>query len=177
MRIAQVLTASTGGIGRHVASLVPRLVQRGHAVRVFCPPVTAATHELDRAGADVRPLADLVRGVRGAEVVHAHGYKAGAPAWPGAPGWPGRRWWSAGTTPSCPTIRRAVRARLLQRLVARGADLTLGASEDLVVEARRLGARRARLLPVAAPPVPVARMSRDGGPGRVGGRTGRRSWC
>ena len=50
VRIAQVLTASTGGIGRHVASLVPRLVQRGHTVRVFCPPVTAAAHELAHGG-------------------------------------------------------------------------------------------------------------------------------
>ena len=45
----------------------------------------------------------------------------------------------------------AVGGRLLQRLVARGADLTLGASTDLVAEARRLGARNARLAPVAAP--------------------------
>ena len=159
MRIAQVLTASTGGIGRHVASLVPRLVQRGHAVRVFCPPVTAAIHALAQAGAEVRPLADLAR-VRGAEVVHAHGFKAGALAWPAA---------KVARAPLAVSWHNAVladhpapgRARLLQRLVARGADLTLGASEDLVAEAQRLGARRARLLPVAAPPVPVARMSRD----------------
>ncbi|HZA04104.1 MAG TPA: glycosyltransferase family 4 protein [Propionibacteriaceae bacterium] len=160
MRIAQVLTASTGGIGRHVASLVPRLVQRGHAVRVFCPPLTATTHELAEAGADVRPLGDLLaRGVRGAEVVHAHGYKAAARAWAGArlAGPPLVVSWHNAVLPDHPARGRA---RLLQRLVARGADLTLGASADLVAEAQRLGARRARLLPVAAPPVPVTRMSR-----------------
>lgn len=159
MRIAQVLTASTGGIGRHVAGLVPRLVQRGHAVRVFCPPISATTHALAQAGADVRPLADLVRGVRGAEVVHAHGYKAGGWAWPAArlAGAPLVVSWHNAVLPDHPAPGRA---GLLQRLLARGADLTLGASDDLVVEARRLGARRARLLPVAAPPVPAARMSR-----------------
>jgi len=41
MKIAQVLTASVGGIGRHVASVAPRMQARGHAVRVFCPSVTA----------------------------------------------------------------------------------------------------------------------------------------
>ena len=160
MRIAQVLTASTGGIGRHVASLVPRLVQRGHAVRVFCPPVTASVHELAAAGAEVRPLGDLTTGgVRGAEVVHAHGYKAAARAWPGArlARAPLVVSWHNAVLPEHPA---QLRARLLQRLVARGADLTLGASADLVAEAQRLGARRARLLPVAAPPVPVAGMSR-----------------
>ena len=45
MRIALVLTASTGGIGRHVASIAPRLVARGHAVQVFCPAVTAAAQD------------------------------------------------------------------------------------------------------------------------------------
>jgi glycosyltransferase involved in cell wall biosynthesis len=161
VRIAQVLTASTGGIGRHVASVVARLVQRGHRVRVFCPPVTATAHELTGPGADVWPLADLVGGgLRGAEVVHAHGYKAGALAWPAArlARAPLLVSWHNAVLPDHPA---AGRARLLQRLVARGADLTLGASDDLVAEARRLGARRAGLLPVAAPPVPPARMSRE----------------
>ena len=160
MRIAQVLTSSTGGIGRHVASLAPRLAARGHRVRVFCPPVTATTHELAAAGADVRTLANLVGGgVRGADVVHAHGYKAAALSWPVArlARAPLVVSWHNAVLPDHPARGRA---RLLQRLVARGADLTLGASADLVADARRLGARHAELLPVAAPPVPLARLSR-----------------
>ncbi len=47
--------------------------------------------------------------------------------------------------------------RLGQRLVARGADLTLGASSDLVELARSLGARKAQLAPVAAPALPEVR--------------------
>jgi glycosyltransferase involved in cell wall biosynthesis len=45
--------------------------------------------------------------------------------------------------------------------VAMGADLTLGASRDLVAQAQRLGAKNARLSPVAAPALPAARISRD----------------
>jgi glycosyltransferase involved in cell wall biosynthesis len=42
-----------------------------------------------------------------------------------------------------------------------GADLTLGASSDLVALATRLGARNARLSPIAAPALPPAKISRD----------------
>lgn len=146
MRIAQVLPASTGGIGRHVASLVPRLTAAGHQVAVYAP----------RGGADghhdpgTRRLARLV--VDGADVVHAHGYRAGA-------------WAAAGLLRPVPVVvtwhnavlgagPAALAARGLQRSVARSADLTLGASTDLVDLASRLGARSARLGPVAAPRLP-----------------------
>jgi glycosyltransferase involved in cell wall biosynthesis len=159
MRIALVLTASTGGIGRHVASVVTRLVQRGHAVRIYSPAETSRTQRLDDLGADVRPLSRLGR-LAGANVVHAHGYKAGAIAL------------GATTLRPVPLVVTwhnavlgqgwsAVGGRLLQRLVARGADLTLGASTDLVVEARRLGARNARLAPVAAPVLGKATVPRE----------------
>jgi glycosyltransferase involved in cell wall biosynthesis len=156
MRVAEVLAASTGGIGRHVASLAPRLVALGHDVRVFCPAGTAGAH--DFGSVEVRTLAELYR-IRGADVVHAHGYKAGALALPWArlygvplvvswhnavlaPGWPGRV------------------GRLLQRLVAHGADLTLGASDDLVREALARGARHAEPAPVAAPRLGAPSVSR-----------------
>jgi glycosyltransferase involved in cell wall biosynthesis len=150
MRIAEVLAASTGGIGRHVASVVPRLAELGHDVRVFCPPSTAAAH--DFGSADVRALTELHR-LRGADVVHAHGYKAGALALPLA---------RLSGTPLVVTWHNAVLAagwsgrvgRVLQGVVARGADLTLGASGDLVREARARGARHAELAPVAAPRLP-----------------------
>src|SRR5690606_29724127 len=49
--------------------------------------------------------------------------------------------------------------RLAERVVARTADVVLGASSDLVERARRLGAADARLGPVAAPPLPAPRRS------------------
>ncbi len=154
MRIAQVLTASVGGIGRHVASIGPRMLARGHDVRVFCPRMTAEAQGFAALGLEVCPLSRLDR-TGGADVLHAHGYKAGGLALPVA---------VLTRTPLVVTWHNAVLgsgrsatpARLLQRLVARGATLTLGASSDLVIEARRLGARSARLAPVAPPPVPAA---------------------
>ena len=153
MRIALVTTASTGGIGRHVAGLAPRLVARGHWVQVYCPPATARTHGLDRLAErgelTLYPLSRLGT-ARGADVVHAHGYKAivlaVALTRPGGPPLVGS-WHNA----ILRTGRSGLVGRMLQRLSARSADLTLGASSDLVVLARTLGARRAEFGPVAAP--------------------------
>jgi glycosyltransferase involved in cell wall biosynthesis len=159
VKIAQLLTASTGGIGRHVASIAPRLEQRGHQIRIFCPKVTAEAQGFKKLGLDVWPLASMRRFI-GADLLHAHGLKAG---WLGLPiAWMYRvplvvTWHNAvlgdGLAPSA--------VRQMQRAVAVGADLTLGASRDLVVQARRLGARNARLSPIAAPVVPPAGTSRE----------------
>ncbi len=159
MKVAQLLTASTGGIGRHVASITPRLEQRGHQIRVFCPKATAEAQRFTELGFDVWPLTSQRRFI-GADLVHAHGLKAG---WLGIPiAWMFRvplvvTWHNAvlgdGLAPAA--------ARQMQRAVAMGADLTLGASRDLVAQAQRLGAKNARLSPIAAPALPSARISRD----------------
>ncbi len=170
MRIALVMTASTGGIGRHVAGLAPRLVARGHQVLVCCPPATARAHGIDRLAerGDLswRPLSRLGR-ARGADVVHAHGYKAIAltaaltrPAGPPLVG----SWHNAVLA----TGRAGQVGRALQRISAHSADLTLGASSDLVVLARALGAGRAELGPVAAPARSVWLASEPPGSGRAG---------
>ena len=158
MKIAQLLTASTGGIGRHVASIVPRLEQRGHQVRIFCPKVTAEAQGFEKLGLDVWPLTSIRRFI-GADLVHGHGLKAG---WLGLPiAWMYRvplvvTWHNAvlgdGLAPTA--------VRQMQRAVALGANLTLAASSDLVAQARRLGAR-ARLSPIAAPVLPPPSMSRE----------------
>jgi glycosyltransferase involved in cell wall biosynthesis len=159
LRIAQILTASTGGIGRHVASLVPRLLAGGHRVRIYCPADTAAAQGLVDLGVPVAPLRDLAR-LSGADVLHAHGYKAGGLAVP------------VRLLRRVPLVvswhnavlgldRRAAAARLLQRLVARGADLTLAASSDLARQAQWFGASAVQLGPVAAPALPAASGSRS----------------
>ena len=76
MKVAQLLTGSTGGIGRHVASITPRLEQRGHQVRVFCPEATAEAQGFAKLGLDVGPLTSPRRLI-GVDLIHAHGLKAG----------------------------------------------------------------------------------------------------
>ncbi len=158
-RVALVLTASTGGIGRHAASIAPRLAARGLDVTVCAPPVTLAAHDL---GVPVTVLGTraLARAVGAADVVHAHGYKAAALALPHA---------RLHRVPLVVTWHNAVlgsgraaaAGRLLQRLVARTADVVLAASSDLLATALARGAREAALAPVAAPALAAARVGRD----------------
>jgi glycosyltransferase involved in cell wall biosynthesis len=150
MRIGLLLAESRGGIGQHVASLVPRFLDAGHGVVVCAPPSTAEHFDFGAAQVVTQATA-----LRGADVVHAHGYRAGMAALRDR----SRlrplvvTWHNAVIAPG----PRGLVMRLGQRLVARGADLTLGASSDLVDLATSLGARDARLAPVAAPAIPEVR--------------------
>lgn len=171
-----VLPTSTGGIGAHVRSLVAGLVARGHAVTVHGPQATEELFGFSALGAafapveiasGMRPLADLKaaralrRGLRG-DVVHAHGLRAGLVAGAAL----GRR--RDRRTPLVTTWHNALLGGGLSamawggaaRFVARRADLTLGASADLVVAALRAGAPRAELGEVAPPTLPPERRSR-----------------
>jgi glycosyltransferase involved in cell wall biosynthesis len=165
LRVALVLASSTGGIGRHVASLASGLVERGHTVTVYGPESTERQFDFSGLGAgfvaveipaspqpgDLRVVRALRRALAetGADVVHAHGLRAGLVA----------GWARPEPAPMVVTWHNAVlagglRARayhLLERRVARLADVTLGASADLVDRARSLGAKDARLCAVAAP--------------------------
>jgi glycosyltransferase involved in cell wall biosynthesis len=165
LRVLLVAPASSGGIGAHVRDLAGGLRARGHRVTVVAPAATLATFGLaDVADAVVAApvgapspavLGRLRPLVRSADVVHAHGVRAGALAgvatagarvplvvtWHNAPlGGRGRRIVHAG----------------LERLCARRADLVLVASADLLDRARRAGAADAELIPVAAPPAASA---------------------
>lgn len=157
------MSASTGGIGRHVASVAARLAAGGDQVRIYGPAPTARAVERLDPSLVVHSLSKFWR-LAGADVVHAHGYKAAALALPVARltrtplvvTWhneilahPGRH----------PDLRTTL-GRALQQLVARGATLTLGASSDLVERARRSGARRVVLSPVAAPALAPAEVDR-----------------
>ncbi|MGI8768594.1 MAG: glycosyltransferase family 4 protein [Propionibacteriaceae bacterium] len=163
LRIGQVLTASTGGIGRHVASVVRRLIDAGQVVQVWCPPATAAQHLAGIQGLQVHPLTDLGR-LRGADIVHAHGYRATALA-----GLPARRagirlvssWHN--DIPPAPSQGGRLPDHLAglatRRAAALVADLVLGASADLVRAARALGTP-AEPGPVAAPTLAAVRRDR-----------------
>ncbi len=153
VRVLLVLGTAAGGVGRHVQSLAPGLVERGATVQVACPRSTQevfgyAGHVPLDVGERPHPVRDVAAVLRlrlqRADIVHAHGLRAGALA-----ALAGRRplvvtWHNAQLTGSG-------LGSALERLVARRASVTLAASADLAARARLLGARDVREAPVAAP--------------------------
>ncbi len=169
LRIALVLGTSAGGVGRHVHSLAAGLSGLGAHVAVLGPAATEELFGFAGAGArfepvpisdrpnpagDLRTLAVLRRRLRTADVVHAHGLRAGALA-------------VSALRPAGPPVavtlhnaapeggRAALIYRGLERIVARWAATVLGVSPDLEERMRDLGAREvgAALVPS---PVPAA---------------------
>lgn len=170
MRVALVMGMSAGGTGHHVAALATGLAAAGHEVAVAAPPAALDRLALPPQGlrvlavdiaerprpiADAKAVGDLRALVAGADVVHAHGLRAGALAALAATGT---------ATPLVVTLHNAApeapwAARVyaaLERLVARRADCVLGVSPDLVDAMRDLGARRVALAVVPGPPPPAA---------------------
>ncbi|BCB74430.1 glycosyltransferase family 4 protein [Phytohabitans flavus] len=169
--VALVLASSTGGVGQHVASLARGLVAAGATVTVCGPAATNERFRFAEAGArfesveipanprltDARAVGELRRAMGPVDVVHAHGLRAGFVAALGRPRPPLVVTWHNAVIAKG---MRGTASRLAARAVARAARITLGASEDLVETARELGARDARLSPVAAPVLPPPRRSR-----------------
>lgn len=170
LRVALVLGTSTGGVGGHVRLLVAGLVERGLRPAVLGPAATDEDFGFSGLGArfaavdigasprpdrDVTAVLRLRRLLAGADVVHAHGLRAGLLA--GLALGPRRH----GRTPYVVTWHNAVLGDGVRRLayvpleaaVARLPDVSLGASSDLVDRVRELGGADARLGPVAAPPL------------------------
>jgi glycosyltransferase involved in cell wall biosynthesis len=172
-RVTQVLATSTGGVGTHVLDLTRGLLGGGARVTVCGPAATDDRFDFTGAGAafvpveiaagtqpsDARAVGALRRALVTAapEVLHAHGLRAGLVA--------------TLVRPRCPlvvTLHNAVilrglrgrASRLVERIIARNADVILGASGDLVARAVALGAADARLAPVAAPALPPPRRGR-----------------
>jgi glycosyltransferase involved in cell wall biosynthesis len=180
-RVALVLATSTGGVGAHVRSLAGELAAAGDRVAVLGPAETEQRFAFSAVGAGfapveirsgMRPLADARAALRlrrlaaRADVVHAHGLRAGFVA---ACALAGRRTPLVVTLHNMPpaavpnlsgprpSARRKQGAasvvELVERFVARRARLILGASADLAERARAFGATDVRFAPVAAPPV------------------------
>ncbi|MFI6603119.1 glycosyltransferase family 4 protein [Nonomuraea sp. NPDC050536] len=163
MRVAFVLGTTTGGTGRHVAMLVEGLTRRGHQALVAGPPSVERQFGFSGRGArfvpvpvsdrphpvnDVRAVAAIRRLTRDADIVHAHGLRAGALAALARP-----------RATLVVTLHNALTAGgligivygVLERIVAR-ADRILVVSPDLGERMRRLGARDVRPAVVPAPP-------------------------
>ncbi|RRS01455.1 glycosyltransferase family 4 protein [Glycomyces terrestris] len=168
-RIALVLGPSTGGIGTHVASVAEGLVARGDAVLVVGPPETEERFAFRARGARFAPAPitakpspelplawwsarNALRGItgRGVDLVHAHGLTAGITALAARPSGAAlvTTWHNQLITSG---LKRRVSDQVEQRL-ARGVDVALAASSDLHEHLIAMGAKDARLAPVAAPP-------------------------
>jgi glycosyltransferase involved in cell wall biosynthesis len=166
MRVLLVLGTSGGGVGRHVRDLATFLVQQGHSVVIAGP--RSVQDSLDLAGTGARfvpvPIAERpsltgdprsIRTLRslagGCDVIHAHGLRAGALAAVAR----GRK----SPPPLVVTLHNALVSggavaaayALLERVVARRADMVLGVSADLEARQRALGARLVGHAVVAAP--------------------------
>ncbi|QYC43006.1 Alpha-D-kanosaminyltransferase [Nonomuraea coxensis DSM 45129] len=176
MRVAFVVGTTSGGTGRHVRMLAEGLTRRGHQVLVAGPRsveeqfaygetgarfVEVAMADRPRPAADVRAVLALRRVTRDADVVHAHGLRAGALAALGT--WGRRR-------SLVVTLHNALTAGglvgfvygVLERIVARRADRVLVVSPDLGERMKRLGARDVRAAVVPAPPLrPAGRTPRE----------------
>ncbi|WP_051966263.1 glycosyltransferase family 4 protein [Kitasatospora mediocidica] len=182
LHVVLVLAAGSGGIGAHVRSLAQGLTAHGVKVTVCGPADSDARFGFSHTGAGFHPveitptagarsdataIGELRRAFTGAGLVHAHGLRAALLsdlALRTAGRLPGLR----PETPLVVTSHHALLAtglerrlqRLMERRVARAADLVLGASSDLVARARELGATDARLGPVAAPPFAAGGLDR-----------------
>ncbi|WP_052850064.1 glycosyltransferase family 4 protein [Streptomyces avicenniae] len=165
LHVVQLLGGGSAGTGAHVRSLSAGLVARGLTVTVCAPASAERRYDFTGAGARFVPVPVTTRRAAvgilrtvcaGADLVHAHGMRAGTLA-----ALARRRrdtsplvvtWHTRSTTPG---LRARVR-RLTESWVARTASVVLGATSDLVERARRRGARDARLAPVALPAPPAA---------------------
>lgn len=160
--IALVLGTSEGGVGTHVRVLAGRLAAQGATVVVCGPPATQQLFDFVTAGArfvpvpvaqGVQPLADrravalLREATMGADLVHAHGLRAGFVA-------------VRACDPEVPLVvtwhnfvlatgvRRRVYAAIEKR-IATAATLNLAVSSDLVARIQAFGGRAERA-PVGA---------------------------
>ncbi|MEU5566897.1 glycosyltransferase family 4 protein [Micromonospora musae] len=171
--VALLLASSTGGVGQHVRSVARGLAAGGATVLVCGPAATQEQFDFTGVGArfqpveipakptpgDARAVAALRRAlaVTPVDVVHAHGLRAGLVAVLARPAAPVVVTWHNAVLAG--GVRGAL-SRLVERIVARGARVALGASADLVDRAAALGAADARLAPVAAPTLPAPRRRR-----------------
>jgi glycosyltransferase involved in cell wall biosynthesis len=169
LRVAYVVGTVSGGTGGHVAMLAQGCRRCGLAVTVYGPARTGELFsgggaafvpleigERPRPARDARSVLRLrhLLARRGADVVHAHGLRAGAlAALALAPAVRGPRIPLAVTVHNAPPGRgpAGVMYAALERIVARRADAVVCVSGDLAARMRRLGAAGAGLAQVPAP--------------------------
>ncbi|MCL2465846.1 MAG: glycosyltransferase family 4 protein [Micrococcales bacterium] len=163
-RIVQVVASSSADTERHVRDVAAQLAADGCAVMVVAAKDAdvVADERVRHVPANLTdrlPAADagVVRTVRrlarGADVVHAHGLRAGAAAVAAVRSLRGCKPAVVVTLHDLPTGPAGMRgvSAVLERAVARGADVCLGVSSDLVERVRGHGAEHTARALVAAP--------------------------
>ncbi|KIZ17826.1 glycosyltransferase family 4 protein [Streptomyces natalensis] len=165
LRTVQVLGHGSAGSAAHVRSLTAGLVARGVRVTVCATADAERTYDFTGAGARFRQVGPRMEpaGVAllrsacwDADLVHAHGLRAGMRAAMALRGLRGPRGAHVPLVITWHTKAHSEGARarlvhLMERRVARAASVVLGACSALVDRARERGARDARLAPVAIP--------------------------
>ena len=176
-RILQVCGSAAGGVRAHLADCARLLAADGHDVIVEAPAAVLDGLDIEPARAepleigprpslnDTLAVARLRRLGRRADVLHAHGLRAGALAALAL----GRR--CRGRTRLVVTLHNlTVGGRLttlmgdrLERLIARRADLVLAVSPDLAERARDLGAPHVEvaIIPAVSPQQPAEPSTSD----------------
>ena len=176
-RILQVCGSAAGGVRAHLADCARLLAADGHDVIVEAPAAVLDGLDIEPARAepleigprpslnDTLSVARLRRLGRRADVLHAHGLRAGALAALAL----GRR--RRGRTRLVVTLHNlTVGGRLttlvgdrLERLIARRADLVLAVSPDLAERAQDLGAPHVEvaIIPAVSPQQPAEPSTSD----------------
>ena len=176
-RILQVCGSAAGGVRAHLADCARLLAADGHDVIVEAPAAVLDGLDIEPARAepleigprpslnDTLAVARLRRLGRRADVLHAHGLRAGALAALAL----GRR--RRGRTRLVVTLHNlTVGGRLttlvgdrLERLIARRADLVLAVSPDLAERAQDLGALHVEvaIIPAVSPQQPAEPSTSD----------------
>lgn len=177
-RVVEVLATSAGGVGTHVRALLPVVREAGADVGVCGAAATEQLFGFTATGADFTPVGistglapvadaravlELRRALAGADLVHAHGLRAGLVAAAAL------RSRGRARPPLVLTLHNALQEgggrlrgalQALERVTVRGADLVLAVSSDLAANARSAGARDVRVAPALAPPLAPAQRDR-----------------
>lgn len=145
------MAQTTGGIGRHVVSLVPELIKRGADVEILGPPTTRRfvsegmgtfhSIEIPWHVLNVRML------IRSRDLVHAHGLKAGLVA--------GLATRLYDRPLVVATMHNAIKSRFFNGLLLRWADRVIYVSRDLFESVPGAVERGAMVIPATARVEPI----------------------
>ncbi|MEO7818056.1 MAG: glycosyltransferase family 4 protein [Actinomycetota bacterium] len=145
------MAQTTGGIGRHVASLVPELTRRGADVQILGPETTRRfVPDANRTFRAVKIPTDILKLhglMKSRDLVHAHGLKAGLVA--------GVALRFRGRPLLLSTMHNRHRSTFFNRLLLRLSDRVVYVSRDLFESVPGASDRGGLVIPATANVVPI----------------------